>query len=110
MARTSSWSPRAAATPRCIYSRPRGSTPEVAMPERIRGVRLMLGISLPADAARSVAALVTASGQMIAMPLRAVGLQVLVDGMASHDHRRAALGAVLIAGISALGRFVTWAS
>jgi ATP-binding cassette subfamily B protein len=80
------------------------------MRDLVRGVRLMLGISFAADALRSVAALVTAAGQSIAMPFRAVGMQILVDGMTAHDHRRAALGAVLIAAIAGAGRVMVWAS
>lgn len=80
------------------------------MRDLVRGVRLMLGISFAADALRSLAALVTASGQSVATPFRAVGMKLLVDGVAAHDRQRAVLGAVLIAGISALGRLVAWAS
>jgi len=80
------------------------------MRELVRGVRLMLGISFAADTARSIAALITASGQSIAMPLRAAGLKLLVDAMAGHDARRAVLRALLVAGISAGGRLMTWAS
>jgi ATP-binding cassette subfamily B protein len=80
------------------------------MRDLIRGFRLMLGISFSADAVRSVAVLITASGQMLAFPLRAVGFQVLVDSMVARDHQRAVLGAVVIAGVSALGRVLQWAS
>jgi len=80
------------------------------MRDLVRGVRLMLGISFGADAVRSVAALITTSGQLAALPFRAVGMKILIDGMAAHDHRRAIAGAVVIAAISALGRILTWAS
>jgi ATP-binding cassette, subfamily B, bacterial len=80
------------------------------MRDLLRGLGLMLRISFTADAVRSIAALVTASGQMLWFPFRAVGMQVLVDGMVARDHRRAVLGAVLIAGASALGRILHWAS
>jgi ATP-binding cassette subfamily B protein len=80
------------------------------MRELVRSVRLMLGISFGADALRSIAALITASGQSVAMPFRAAGLKLLVDGVAGHDSRRAALGALLVAGISAGGRLMAWAS
>src|SRR5215467_3275466 len=107
MEATTSSSRPEAGTPRCTRCRPRGSSPETAMRELLRALRLMLGISFAADPVRSVAALITASGQMVSMPLRAAGMAILVDGMASHDHHRAALGAVLIAGLSALGRLMT---
>jgi len=80
------------------------------MRDVIRGLRTMLGISFAADAVRSVGALITASLQMAAMPFRAVGMQVLVDGVVARDHGRAVTGAVLIAGIAALGRVVAWMS
>lgn len=80
------------------------------MRDLVRGVRLMLGISFAADALRSVAAVVTASGQMVAGPLRAVAMQALVDGLAVRDQRRAVVGAALLAGIAAFGRIMNWCS
>jgi ATP-binding cassette subfamily B protein len=80
------------------------------MREVLRGLRLMIGISWRADAARSVAALVTASGQMLSAPVRAVGIKVLVDGVLAADGRRALLGAALVAALGALHRLMTWAS
>jgi ATP-binding cassette, subfamily B, bacterial len=80
------------------------------MRDLVRGLRLMLGISFAADAPRSVAALITASAQSVALPFRAVGIKVLVDGMATRDHGRAVTGALLVVGISALARLITWAS
>jgi ATP-binding cassette, subfamily B, bacterial len=80
------------------------------MRDLLRGLRLMFGISFAADAPRSIAALITASGQQVALPFRAVGIGVLVDGMAAHDHRRAVTGAMLIAGLTALARLMAWAS
>jgi ATP-binding cassette subfamily B protein len=80
------------------------------MGEVLRGLRLMVGISWRADAARSVAALVTASGQMVSAPVQAVGAKVLVDGVLAGDARRAVLGAALVAGLGAVHRLMTWAS
>jgi hypothetical protein len=54
--------------------------------------RLMVEISWRADRARSLAALVTASGQMIAAPLIAWTVQRLVDGVVVRDRRRRCWG------------------
>jgi ATP-binding cassette subfamily B protein len=80
------------------------------MRELVRGVRLMLDISFTADRLRSFAALVTASGQELTFPFRALGMKILVDGMGAHDRHGAIVGAVLIAAIAALGRVMAWAS
>jgi ATP-binding cassette subfamily B protein len=80
------------------------------MRDLLRGLRMMLAISFAADAPRSIAALITASAQSAAVPLRAIGMAMLVDGMAAHDRGRAASGALLTAGLAALGRLVTWIS
>ena len=72
--------------------------------------RLMVEISWRADRGRSVAALVTASGQMIAAPLIAWSVKRLVDGVVAHDRSTALLGALLLVGFTAGGRLMTWAS
>jgi ATP-binding cassette subfamily B protein len=82
----------------------------MAMRELVRGVRLMFALSFAADAPRSIAALITASGNSGTLPFRAVGMKLLVDGMAAHDQRQTVVGAVILAGIAALGRFMGWAS
>jgi ATP-binding cassette, subfamily B, bacterial len=80
------------------------------MGEILRALRLMIGISWGADAVRSIAALVTASGQMLSTPLRAVGMKMLVDGVAARDRGQAMNGALLVVGVLAVGRLMTWAS
>jgi ATP-binding cassette subfamily B protein len=80
------------------------------MKEVLRGLRLMLAISLGADAARTVAALVTASGQTLATPFRALALKSLIDGAAAHERRRALIGAALLMAVSLVGRLMAWAS
>jgi len=80
------------------------------MREAWRALRLMLGISFAADAVRSVAALVATSGQMASAPFRALGMKILVDGMAAGDRGQAILGALIVVGISAAGRLLHWAS
>jgi ATP-binding cassette, subfamily B, bacterial len=80
------------------------------MAEVLRALRLMVGISWGADAPRSIAALVTASGQMLSTPVRALGMKMLVDGVIGHDRRLALTGAVLVVALAAVNRLMTWAS
>jgi ATP-binding cassette subfamily B protein len=80
------------------------------MPDIARAFRLMVEISWRADRARSLAALVTASGQMVAAPLIAWTVQRLVDGVVVRDRSAALLGALLLVGFTAGGRLMTWAS
>jgi ATP-binding cassette subfamily B protein len=80
------------------------------MRETLRGVRLMLAISWRADAPRSVAAALTATGQYVVLPVRALGLKLLADGAVSHDSTRALTGALLVVGLSAANRIMAWAS
>ena len=70
----------------------------------------MLTVSWRADRIRSVAAALTASGQYVVLPLRAVGLKVLADGVVGHDRSRALWGAGIIVGLSAANRLMAWAS
>ncbi|MDQ3980063.1 MAG: ABC transporter ATP-binding protein/permease [Actinomycetota bacterium] len=80
------------------------------MREWLRTIRLMVTISWRADAPRSVAALVTASGQMAAVPLRALGLKVLADGAVAADGPYAIGGAALVLAFSAVHRVMVHAS
>jgi ATP-binding cassette subfamily B protein len=80
------------------------------MRETLRGVRLMLAISWRSDAIRSVGAAVTASGQYVVLPIRALGLKVIVDGAVAGDGAHALAGAGVIVGASALNRLMAWAS
>ena len=70
----------------------------------------MLTVSWRADRMRSVVAAVTATGQYVVLPLRAVGLKVLADGVVAHDGGRAVTGAVVMVGFSAANRLMAWAS
>jgi ATP-binding cassette, subfamily B, bacterial len=80
------------------------------MREWWRGVRLMLSISWRADAPRTLAALVTASGQTVVRPLRALGMKELVDGVASASHGRAVGGILLMVIVAAVDRVMSWMS
>jgi ATP-binding cassette subfamily B protein len=75
-----------------------------------RALRLMLGISWRADPWRTIAVLVTASGQTVTGPLRALGMKHFVDGLVSSNTRHALSGVVLLVVLGALNRFMTWAS
>lgn len=75
-----------------------------------RGVQRMLAISWRADRVRSLAAVFTASGQYVVLPLRALGLKVVTDGVIAHNPGRTFTGVVLMIGTSALNRLLAWAS
>jgi ABC-type multidrug transport system fused ATPase/permease subunit len=81
-----------------------------AMRSLVRGFGTMLGISFAADAPRSIAALITASARQVSLPFRALGMRYLIDGMTTHDHHGAMLGAVLVTVTAALNRLMAWAS
>ena len=57
---------------------------------------------------RSAAALVTAVGQSVSSPLRAVGLGLLANGAATHDEQQAVAGALLTVGLSAFNKLMGW--
>ncbi len=80
------------------------------MRNRLRALWLMIAIAVRADGPRSGAAVVTAVGQSVSWPLRAVGLKLLVNGAIVHSLNRALFGAFLTAGLSALSRVMGWAS
>jgi ATP-binding cassette subfamily B protein len=74
------------------------------------GLRLMVEISWAADRRRSIAAVVTAIGQMVAAPLISWGVRHLVDGVLARDRSAALLGVLMVVGFTAAGRLMTWAS
>ena len=80
------------------------------MREALRGVRLMITISWRADAIRSLGALVTASGQFLVLPLRAIGLEQLANGALARRWSEALLGVMLIVALSGANRLMAWAS
>ncbi len=80
------------------------------MRSTLRGIRLMLAISWRADRIRSIAAAATASGQYVVLPIRALGLKVVIDGATNHDRGHALLGVAVIVGASAANRLLAWAS
>jgi ATP-binding cassette subfamily B protein len=70
----------------------------------------MLTISWRADPVRSIAAAITASGQYAVLPIRALGLKIIIDGVISQDQRRAVIGVAFIVSASAANRLLAWAS
>jgi ATP-binding cassette subfamily B protein len=76
----------------------------------VAGVRLMVTISWRADKVRSVAAAFTASGQYVVLPVRAVGLALITNGIVDGDRSRALAGVGVVVGASALNRLLAWAS
>jgi ATP-binding cassette subfamily B protein len=78
--------------------------------EALRALRLMVGISWGADRARTVAALVTATFQMVLAPLRALGLKQLVDGLTAVDRAGAGGAVLLLVAVGVAQRFAIWAS
>ena len=80
------------------------------MRETLRGVRLMLTISWRADRVRTLGAAVTASGQYAVLPIRALGLKLIVDGVLAQHDQRAITGVAVMVGASAVNRLMAWAS
>ncbi len=80
------------------------------MRETLRGVRLMLSISWRADRVRTLGAAVTASGQYAVLPIRALGLKLIVDGVLAQHDERALTGVAVMVGASAVNRLMAWAS
>jgi ATP-binding cassette subfamily B protein len=70
----------------------------------------MLSISWESDRARTAFTLITATTQYVALPLRAVGLSILVDGSVSRQANEALLGVAIIVGLTAVSRLSAWTS
>jgi len=76
------------------------------MRKSLRTFALMLSISMRADRARSIAALVSSSLQLIVLPLGALGMKLIADGIVSHDSSRAWTGVVILVGLVFLNRLM----
>jgi ATP-binding cassette subfamily B protein len=74
------------------------------VPKALRTLWLMLAISMRADRPRSLVALVAASLQMMVLPVRAIGLKLVTDGLVRHESPRALVGASLVVGLTVLNR------
>jgi len=75
-----------------------------------RTIATMIRISWRADAARSIGALVTATGQMASAPLVAIGMRIIANGIAHGDARRAIEGVAIALSLLGAGRLSTHAS
>lgn len=78
------------------------------MRNAVRALKVMVEISLRADALRSVGAVVTAAGNMAAPPFRALGFKVIADAIVATDVRRAAFGLLVVAGLTGFSRLMFW--
>jgi ATP-binding cassette, subfamily B, bacterial len=78
--------------------------------ETLRSLWVMIEISLRADTRRSILTILTALASNVVLPIRAVGLRTLTDGIVAGSVPQAAIGASLIVGLSALSRLMFWAS
>ncbi|MDQ6671684.1 MAG: ABC transporter ATP-binding protein/permease [Chloroflexota bacterium] len=80
------------------------------MRDAVRALVVMVEISVSADAPRSIGAVVTAVGSNVALPLRAIGLKMLTDGIVASNLTQGLTGITLIVGLTALSRLMFWAS
>jgi ATP-binding cassette subfamily B protein len=78
--------------------------------EALRALRVMVEISIRADTWRSIGAVLTAAGSMVTLPLRAIGLKMLTDGVVNSSLVQAFTGVLLVVGLSGLSRLMYWAS
>jgi ATP-binding cassette subfamily B protein len=70
----------------------------------------MVAISWRADPVRSIAAVITAVGQMASVPFMAIGLRTLTNGIVAHDSGTALRGVAVIVGCALVSRLCTHAS
>ena len=80
------------------------------MRSALRTVALMVRISMRADAPRSVAAVITAVGQMASLPFRAIGMKIMIDGIVDGDRGHAIRGVIVLLALTATNRVMTHAS
>ncbi|MBV8086390.1 MAG: ABC transporter ATP-binding protein [Chloroflexi bacterium] len=74
----------------------------------LRTLRLMVGLSWASDKPRTIGSVATAGTQMLTIPLRALGIQILVDGITGGDVRRALTGGLLVAALSGANSVMSW--
>ena len=78
------------------------------MPDFLRTLWLMVETSWRADWVRSIGAVTTVCGQMSTLPLRAVGLRLMVDGITGQNFNQAITGGLVVAGFSGLQAVLNW--
>src|SRR5258708_9413186 len=105
------WGATADGMPRCTRSRRRGSrTPALPMHNVVRGLVLMIQISLRADTPRTIGTALTAAATRVAYPLRAIGIRALTDGVVSGNLALAGSGVSLVLGLTIVSRLTFFAS
>ncbi len=80
------------------------------MRDQLRSLVLMVTISFHADASRSVAAVLTAVGQMASLPFLAIGLKTFTDGIVGGNLARALVGVAVVLGCTLVNRLCGHAS
>ena len=80
------------------------------MRETLRTLRLMVAISVRADAVRSVGAVVTAIGQEASLPFVAIGLKTITDGVLDGSRSHAMRGVLIVLAVATVNRLCAHAS
>ena len=80
------------------------------MRETVRALTAMMDLSLRADTRRSILTILTALVSNVVLPVRALGLRTLTDGIVAGSELQALIGVLLIVGLSAISRLMFWAS
>ncbi len=97
--------------PRCTPSRRRVSRIQTwPMRNVVRGLALMIQISLRADTPRTIGTAFTAAATRVAYPLRAIGIRTLTDGVVGGNLALAVSGIALVVGLTIVSRLTFWAS
>jgi ATP-binding cassette, subfamily B, bacterial len=73
-----------------------------------RRLKLMLAISVRADPLRSLGAVLTATGQFVGWPIRALGLKLVANGIVAHHSSEVLTGALLMVVLTLLTRVAAW--
>ena len=80
------------------------------MSELLANLRAMCALSWQADRARSVGSLITTALVPVTRSLQAVGFGLVADGVLDGDDSKAAVGALVVAGLTGANRLLDWAS
>jgi ATP-binding cassette, subfamily B, bacterial len=76
--------------------------------EALRRFKMMLAISVRADPFRSLGAVLTATGQFVGWPIRALGLKLVANGIVAHRSGQVLTGAVMMVSLTLLTRVSAW--
>jgi ATP-binding cassette subfamily B protein len=78
------------------------------MTEAIARLKTMLAISVRADPVRSLGAVLTATGQFVGWPVRALGLKLVANGIVAKKSSEVLTGALVMVGLTLLTRVAAW--